>query len=532
MARRLLDPLPLSLTILCLQALVWYLVMPDMPSVPGGAPRFVSMTSIVRYGIFLLVWAIAIALAKSVTRGIAHGKRDTASPDGLDFSFLERVLPMAIVLTVFGELLYARDVLQNPGMIMDAIRGGAFTNIGEQVTSERLVGLSSLNNLFVIPAAVWSMMAFNPAGSVAQRQRGRQRLLILGAAVLLHALLFVGRQLFINFLLIVVAAYLLLNHPSTKALMRSLLAVVLVISAVAWLGETMRTGLHYAHENRYGLFSAQTQGEVGRRLVEAYFAADVNNSMVLFSCPPPMQPLFGTLLQTPAAALNVEFVEYQSCSLFVSRYGTSTIFAVWWWAAGWGGLVYALGFGAWLGATYVLATEKKTRSVYTAVVFLISFPGIAAMIRINYFTQTAFVLPIAYLLFARLFQRDAITDPIWPRVLPKRGLATASLGSGTMALRRPARGAGLLAGPRRRPQARWGSGGTPPAAPAALDACPYLRLAGDPTRYVPLASPAHRCRGRNTPSPVPIDIQRRRCLTAEHNACPVLLEAQATGRQP
>ncbi|MGH2597844.1 MAG: hypothetical protein ACRDJ9_00500, partial [Dehalococcoidia bacterium] len=59
---------------------------------------------------------------------------------------------------------------------------------------------------------------------------------------------------------------------------------------------------------------------------------------------------------------------------------------------------------------------------------------------------------------------------------------------------------------------------------------PYLRLAGDPERFVPLASPAHRCRGRSTPAPVPIHIQRRRCLTAEHYACPVLLEAQAMGR--
>ncbi|MGH2584923.1 MAG: hypothetical protein ACRDJE_08420, partial [Dehalococcoidia bacterium] len=400
MARRLLDPLPLSLIVLCLQALLWYLLMPETPSVVGAAPRFVSMTSIIRYGIFLVVWAIAIALAKSITRDIARGKRDAASPEGLDFSFLERILPLALALTVFGELLYARDVLQNPSMILDAFRRGALMNVGEQVTTQRLVGLSSFNNLFVIPAAVWALMAFNPAGSPARRRHGRQRLLILGAAVLIHAFLFVGRQLFVNYLLIVVAAYLLLNQPSTKALMRSLFAVAAVVVAVAWFGETTRSGLYYAHQNRYGLFSAQTQSQVMEHLVEAYFAADVNNSMVLLSCAPPLQPLYGTMFQTPAAALGAEFAGYDSCSLFVSRYGTSTVFGVWWWAGGWSGLLFALGFGGWLGATYVLATERKTFSAYTAVLYLVSFPGIAAMIRINYFTQTAFILPVAFLLFA------------------------------------------------------------------------------------------------------------------------------------
>src|SRR5262249_284256 len=98
-----------------------------------------------------------------------------------------------------------------------------------------------------------------------------------------------------------------------------------------------------------------------------------------------------------------------------SQFGTANVFSLWWWDAGWLGLGLALAVGAWLGVTYVLATDTAARTGFTATVYLISFPGILALTRINYFGETVFIAPILLLLLARLLRPQPMVFGRAPR---------------------------------------------------------------------------------------------------------------------
>src|SRR3712207_4062955 len=118
MTLRLLDPLPLSLGVFGSQAVLWWLLMPEIPTVVGASPRFVSSGAILHYVVFLGVWVLAITFAKALGRDIARQKLDWMETPRLDLSYIERVAIMALPLTALGEFVYAREILHNPGLVL------------------------------------------------------------------------------------------------------------------------------------------------------------------------------------------------------------------------------------------------------------------------------------------------------------------------------------------------------------------------------------------------------------------------------
>lgn len=411
LTRRLLDPVPLSLAALALQALLWWLWMPEVPRIFGAAPRFVSGDSLWRYALFLAFYMVGLAVGKALTRRALGRWRDHTPRLPLDLRYMERVARIALALTVVGELVYIRELILNAGPLIEAVRNGSFASLGEEVRSMRLVGISSLNNLFVIPTAVYALLACSPDHAPAKRVRARLWLIGIGAAILLHAILFVGRTLFVSYLLIILAAYIMQTPTVHRPLGRVLVAAGLML-IVIWFGEVLRGGLYFARFYDLPLFSRETQEYVLHRLVEGYFAADLNNAMALLSCPPPLQYVSTTMWATVATPFGVEFEGYSSCSLWLSQFGTATIFALLWWDLGWLGLVPAFLLGAWLGLLYVRATDTRARSEFSAMFYLIAYPGILSLLRINYFAETIYVLPTCFLAVAWLLRPKERVGPV------------------------------------------------------------------------------------------------------------------------
>lgn len=407
--RRLLDPLVLSLTAFGLQIVLWWIFMPAQPTLQGGAGRYESLTSVLRYAVFLAIWIEAILVGKALVGLASRRGPQSQALRPLDLSYLITVAKIAGVLAIFGELVYIRDVLQNPHVLIDSFREGAFMDIGAETRNERVVGISSLNNLFVIPAAVYALMAFNLNATKGEKTHARRSLTVIGVLVFIHALLFVGRQLFVIFMLITLGAYLLNENPIRKVLLVFMPVAVLLIGVAIWAGETARSGTFYAENHHVPLFSLQTQNYVSTRLIEGYFASDLNNAFRLLSCESSMDFIGITLWKTPAQRLGFTATPLTECPRWKSiTYNTANIFGWWWWDSGWFGLLSAFVVGTWLGATYKFATEKNQRSGFTCAIYLLAFPGIISLTRINFFAATVFVVPTLFLIAARFLQPDPI----------------------------------------------------------------------------------------------------------------------------
>jgi hypothetical protein len=532
MSRRILNPLVLSAVVFGVQAFVWWKWMPVVPTVPGAAPRFESGTSVFRYLVYLTVWIQAIIIAELVFRRAIRGQRGDQTDWAEGWRYLRRVATVALWLSAIGELLYIRDLIGNPEVLFEAIRTGTFVRIGESAREERLVGLSSLNNLFVIPVAVHSMTLFGQDAAAGARRASRRVVVGIGVAVLLHAFLFIGRQLFVTYVTIVGGAF-LLSRGQRRLSARWSLTVVLVVVGLLWLGETARSGLYYARRQGVSAFSEKAQEYVGRRLVEAYFAADFNNAMVLLQCRPPYDLVNGTMWRTPAAWLGHEVTSYHTCPQWHSRFRTATIFSLWWWDLGWYGLIAAALLGGWLGGLYVLATDRRTANPWVVVLYLLTVPGIAAVGRINFFAETSYVLPLAFLGLAWLVRdRRPVRVPAWSVAAGGRGgAALAVVGAGL-----PAVPAGVVPSPPPaggarpvRTEPRGATAGIPGVDPVA---CPYLGLAHDPATRAWFATGAHRCRAKGDGRPIPLDIQHDLCLSARFGQCPRFAAARQEKGRP
>ncbi len=420
--RRLLDPLLIGALALTGQAGLWYFGMPETPSIPGAAPRFVDAGSFMTFSIFAAVFLWAIFFGKVLARGVMVGQDRTHArrrrrlrhamsmapdPDRQQrvltaltqerFAYLQRVAKAAAFFALLGELLYVRQLLSNPSIIINAFTSGSFTNIGEHAAGDRLVGLSSLNNLFVVPVASFALMYFSQEATPEQRARARRWLTGIGATVLLHAFLFVGRQAFVSMLLIIAGAFLYSGVKKSRTFWKMAAVLAVLLAFLVWMGETLRAGSYYAHDRNTGLFSAETQDYVLHRLVEGYFAADFNNALVLLSCESPRDWIGSTMWASPAAQFGYTSTDYATCSRWVSQFGTLNVVGSWWWDAEWWGLLFALACGLWLGASSAAALRSSGPPGFAAVVYLLTFPGVISLTRINYFGETIFVAPVLFM---------------------------------------------------------------------------------------------------------------------------------------
>src|SRR5437588_4456428 len=117
--RWLLDPLRILPALFIGQALFWWLAMPDQPTVPFALPKYHSVEAILRYGILLTALLLAVWLGSWVVGTLGSKKESPVS--GLTTARINaaiRVGRLATVLSVIGELLFAREIIANPQIVL------------------------------------------------------------------------------------------------------------------------------------------------------------------------------------------------------------------------------------------------------------------------------------------------------------------------------------------------------------------------------------------------------------------------------
>jgi hypothetical protein len=401
--RWIVDPLWILSLALAAQALVWWLWMPVVPTIEGAAPRYFTTAALVRYAALFACLVGGILMGKLAAGSLVRRRgADAWSVAPGRLASFERVARWALLLSLAGEVVYVLPLFRHPEILQAALAGGGLTPIGDFVKSQRVIGLSSLNNLFVVCVAVYALLAFHPRVEAPVRRRHRLHLVLLGVVVLAHALLLTARMFFVYYVTVLLAAFLLTREGDDPKLRRVIWRTLAALAVVVWLGETLREGANYGRLHDVSAFSPQAQAYVGSRLVEGYIGADFNNAMVLLASRPSMKlvstaEVFRRVAE--AAGLGVGTADFGSLPQWKSSFATVNVLGLWWFDAGWLAAGIAVAVGWWLGGTYVVARRGIGHLPFPALFFLISYPGLFSMTRVNYFGLTIFVAPFAFLMF-------------------------------------------------------------------------------------------------------------------------------------
>lgn len=373
------------------QLLFWYLFMPEQATLEGAASKYSSSAALLKWVLLFSLLEVGIILGTLIP--IPHRFRITSWVQEWHIRFWWRWALVILSVTLLGELIYIRIFLQNPELFRESLIQRNLAILGEQVRSERVVGISSLNNLFILAAAILAVLGLHPLVPKPWAFRARCWLAGLGLAVLLHAIFLAARMFFVYYLLVVLAAYLTLRKVSAGLILRTFIILVVLL----WAGELFRGGAVFAKANELPLTSLEVQAYIWERLVQGYLAADFNNALIVMDCDPSMQLWSTTMLAGPLGLQPT----YDQCPGWQSVYGTVNVLALWWHDWGWSALVLAFAMGFVFGALYKLRLairQLRPEGLY----YFLAFPGLFSIIRINYFFLTIWVVPFLFLTFVNL----------------------------------------------------------------------------------------------------------------------------------
>lgn len=407
----LVDPIRMIPGFIAVQFIMWWAFMPDEPDLYGIAPKFVSIRSITLFVILFASLLFGLLIGRSLFR--PNPRFLMTGPDITydTIKFYKHIAAIALLLTIIGEGVYIRPILENRSLLQDALGGGhGLGLIGQMVSNESVAGLSSLNNLLLIPVTIYTILGFGRAYPQKESKKYRAILLAIGVFVVLHSVLLAARMYFIYYSLTVIAVLIIEYRPNSKKFAKWLFLGIVGVGCIVFYGELLRYGWQYATISRMPLLSLEVFDKTLRYLMQAYFASDVNNAFVLLSSEPSLQmvstgsPIFNSLL---SGGLGIDVKGFSDLQLWKSGYGTVNIIGLWWYDWGYFSIMIASVLGICLGGLYTSTISKSGVSLSPGtLLFVLSFPGFFAICRINYYLLTIYIIPVIYLAIMLLLKQS------------------------------------------------------------------------------------------------------------------------------
>jgi hypothetical protein len=133
----LLNPLFVIPLLFLAQALFWLLFMPEVPTIPGVAPRYESEGALLKWLALFTPFVIGIAT------GVMAPLRGTRSTDSAvsvrTRRYTWRLISATLLVAFLGEMVYIRDVIANPELLKRGFEEGNLAIVGEEVRAQRII---------------------------------------------------------------------------------------------------------------------------------------------------------------------------------------------------------------------------------------------------------------------------------------------------------------------------------------------------------------------------------------------------------
>jgi hypothetical protein len=317
---------------------------------------------------------------------------------------------IALFLFFLGEVIYLREIILNPNLLKQINEYGNITFLGEYVRQKKIIGLSSLNNLFLIPTAIFGSIANSFYYPIKYKRKSKNLLIVIGIVILIHSLFFAARMFFIYFIIIVSGTWVIGNSKKDKSIKKYYIASIFTIIIII-IGELFRSGLIFSRRLNIPLFSVTSLYYSINILLQAYLASDFNNALVLLSSKSSLQLISTSvsLANIINKLLGINFIGYNQISNWSSNYGTVNIIGLWWYDWGWYSLFIAFFSGLFFGLLYkMFILNNQLRVSIGNILFLISLPGFYSISRINYFGLSIYLLNLFYVILMFFIKSIAI----------------------------------------------------------------------------------------------------------------------------
>lgn len=385
-----LDPRRLLPLLFGLQFVLWLFCFPTTPEHALGNPKC--------YDVGALSSAALVFSALMLGTRAAHTMYARKSATSTASTVHEQVFVFNIAVMVFCVSMAALIYLMLPVLITPGAFLSVFEPFGQHRTSTEIhdlsaFGLPTLAESWVLSCAVFSFATFHPCFLGKRRRRiAACCLIVTGVIVLLFSTFAMTRNAFITYALILTCGYVTAHRRPVSPRLAALGLMAFV--AFLWLGQTMRTGSILAQEFGGSPFAIEVQQEVWNELNEKYLPGELNTAFLMFTTNADVSRnwLCGTMFQ--------RYSDFQSPD--GGYWNTMNALGLWYWQFGYASLLLALLVGWMIGMAHASARAVKYRPGWASTFYALTYPGLAAILRINYFFLSAFVVSALLLLGSRV----------------------------------------------------------------------------------------------------------------------------------
>jgi len=292
-----------------------------------------------------------------------------------------QILKVLLFTVLVGLIGYSLPIIQNPTIIIDALRRMYLPTIQAYIRVKKVGLLSSLFN----NALLWYAVCF--VSDYHNILEDRKKLLLYFSLITLYSILFSERMYLIYFLIIYVFA---LEMNGRRVRIVSLLKVILAAVVLIIVIEVFRFSLAQlimpqSHVDIKVVISAFKLSR--DRILIGYLGSDVNNALYMIKWSNSINPLAYTVFDKifknymvgdVGPGLNTGFGTVSLMGIMWLRYNVLSYFTL-----------FIRGFLIGL----IMMLPKHSSSEYAKYMYCIVIPAIITFVRIDYFGTTVFLIP-------------------------------------------------------------------------------------------------------------------------------------------
>lgn len=379
-----------------IQYLIWYFFSSSTPIIVGVSPRFDEPTAINKYLFFISIF-ISSSFLGVITCEAMYRTTGTRSTQ-IGPSVMQSIAWIALVLSAIGEVVYIRPFILHPQMILESLTSGQILGLAYTAREGSLTGVSSLNNLYVIPVVIYSMLLFSTQDPILLK-KCKKLLAYIFIVALIHSFLLSARM-FVTYY--IVSFCIVASFFKIEMIKRNFIKIAFSIFAFLCfiiINEYFRNSVTFMEKTGNPILSIETFKYITGRLLNAYVTSDLNNAMIVLNCEPSMQ-----LVSTSALSSAIKNpIGYSSCEYWHSLYSTMNIVGLAWFDLGYYGVIYVSLIGLSIGFSYSILRRKIAG--LTAVMAVVIISGIFHGLRINYYGLSMFILSATYIVIAAIVIR-------------------------------------------------------------------------------------------------------------------------------
>ncbi|WP_066175322.1 O-antigen polymerase [Bacillus marinisedimentorum] len=372
------------------QFLLWYFFMPDNSTVFGVSNKVYSQDALTKYVLYIVVFLVGIIFANLIYHSIRKTKKS--------IQYCSNDLKIAnIFLWVFivCEIVYFFPIIKNfQNVVSNSLHSG-FAVVYYILEKNGGSILSTFVNVFPYLLMVYFFIILSKDFDSNIKSQTMKKTVLLTTIIMIHSIFAAKRMYFIYYIVILVITISIFKRD--KRIGPKVINVGIITIFILFISEIFRYGINIANKLNLNLLSMDVFNLTYQYLLNAYIFSDVNNAMVILDQESPSalvstaSPFFRDLA---SKIFGLNTAGYGSLDNWTSQFGTVNYFALLWYDFSYFSFIIIFFSGFLTQLFYLKAKGNEFSKSTDTMIYILLMTGLIANLRINFFAQTIFILPM------------------------------------------------------------------------------------------------------------------------------------------